>query len=174
MLSAVFPEGSADAEAIKSSLLSLAYKEEGTDAPMPIGFTLDFSGSGLKFARRISDAVMYTADGSTSVNSLSRNSFFAGSSKEAPADRAVYALERLQKQSKTPLTIVENKPVQMAGLSGYEISATTTIDGRSKLLYQVLLYKEDKYYIMLGSTTENNSERLQVFRKIAATFKLEK
>ena len=160
MVSAVFPEGSAEADDIKQAMLSVAYKEERVDAPMPVGFSIDFSGSGLKFARRISDAVMYTADGSSSNKSLTKNSFFAGSGKEAPADRAA-------------LTITENKPVQIAGLPGYEISATTTAEGGNRMLYQVLLFRENMYYILLGSATENHSERLQTFRKIAATVKLD-
>ncbi len=173
MISAVFPEGSAEADAIKQAMLSVAYKEERVDAPMPVGFSIDFSGSGLKFARRISDAVMYTADGSSSNKSLTKNSFFAGSGKEAPADRAAFSLERMQKQTKSQLTITENKPVQIAGLPGYEISATTTAEGGNRMLYQVLLFRENMYYILLGSATENHSERLQTFRKIAATVKLD-
>lgn len=175
MISAVFPEGDQQAAEIKKSMLSVAYPEESKDSPMPAGFKLDFSGTGLKFARSLSDAVMYTADGKTSVNSLIRNSFFAGSNKEIPTDKAAYSLERLQKQIKTKLTIEENKPIQIQGLSGYEITASTiAADGTSRSLYQVLLFAADKYFILYGSATENREERIATFKKIVKSFELEK
>jgi hypothetical protein len=172
LLSAVFaPDNAVLEDKIKKSLLSVAFKEEETESPMPKGFRLDFKNSNLKYARSISDAVIYSADGLTVPNSLAMNSFFAGSGKATSTDYATFSLERLQKQIKTPLKIESNKPVEIGGLQGQEITATTiNAEGQTRYLYQVLLFKENTYYIMYGSTMENTATQMNIFQSIAKSF----
>ena len=175
LLSAVFSSGNADLEnKIKKALLSVAYKDDETESPMPKGFRLDFKNSNLKYARSISDAVIYSADGLTVPNSLANNSFFAGNGKASTTDFATFSLERLQKQIKTPLKIERNNPIEIKGLQGQEILATTTnADGKTRYLYQVLLFNRDTYYIMYGSTMENTDAQMAIFQNIAKSFKAE-
>jgi hypothetical protein len=175
LISAVFDASSDPAfeESMKKSLLSVAYKEEKEEEPMPKGFFIDFKGSGLKYARRISDAVIYSEDGSTAVNSLAKNSYFAGSGKTDRTDYEAFATERLQKQIKKTLTFDAKKPIEIDGLKGIEIMASTnTAEGKPRSLYQVLLFQGDTYYIMYGSATENTAAQMAVFQKIAQTFVL--
>ena len=174
LLSAVFAANDADLEAeIKKSLLSVAFKEDVVSEPMPKGFRLDFKKSGLKYGRSISDAVIYSADGKTVPNSLAQNSFFAGSGKAKTTDYAAFASERLQKQIKMPLKIERNNAVKIGGLEGQEtVASTTTADGKTRTLYQVLLFQGENYYIMYGSTMENIETQLAVFQGIAKSFEL--
>jgi hypothetical protein len=175
LLSAVFaPDNAALEDKIKKSLFSVAFKEEEIESPMPKGFRLDFKNSNLKYARSISDAVIYSADGLSVPNSLANNSFFAGSGKATTTDYAAFSLERLQKQIKTPLKVESNKPLEIRGLQGQEIIATTiTADGKTRYLYQVLLFRENTYYIMNASSMENTETQMTAFQRIAKTFVLE-
>ena len=175
LLSAVFaPNDAALEDKIKKSLLSVAFKETETASPMPKGFRLNFQNSSLKYARSISDAVIYSADGLTVPNSLAKNSFFAGTGKLKTSDYTAFSAERLQKQIKTSLKIERNTPVKIGGLQGQEIIATTTTnDGKPRSLYQVLLFNDDTYYIMYGSTMENIEAQMTVFQTIAKSFGVE-
>ncbi len=173
--SAVFEQNNnSEFEAMmKKTLLSVAYREENEAEPMPKGFRLDFKNSGLVFARNISDAVIYSSDGSTSVNALTKNSFFAGSGKNIRTDHEAFAAERLQKQIKTELKIESKKTISIAGLQGVEIIAsTTTAEGKARSLFQTLLFQGETYYILYGSTTENNAAQIAVFQQLAKTFEL--
>ncbi len=175
LLSAVFASDNADLEnKIKKALLSVAFKEDEVESPMPKGFRLDFNNSNLKYARSISDAVIYSADGKSVPNSLANNSFFAGNGKANTSDFAAFSLERLQKQIKTPLKIERNNSIEIKGLQGQEIIATTVnTDGKTRYLYQVLLFKGDTYYIMYGSTMENTDAQMLIFQNIVKSFTLE-
>lgn len=176
MVSAVFGQDDATIESMmKKSLLSVAYADEDEELQMPKGFVLDFKSSELKFAHSINDAVIYSADGGTSKNSLTQNSFFAGSSMlstKTKNDPSVIALDRIQKQSKLPIQITHNQLITIAGLQGIEIKADTkTADGVSRNLYQVLLFEGDFYYILYGSTAENQAAQMSVFEQLARSFK---
>ncbi len=175
LISCVFKENDTKLEEkIRKSLLSVAYKEESNVEPMPKGFRLDFSKSGLKYARSISDAVIYSQEGKTSKNALEQNSFFAGSGQAKTTDFAAFSSDRIHKQIKTPVTIEENKAITIAGLNGQEIIAsTTTTEGKTRKLYQVLLFEQGKYYILFGSTIGNTDTQIPVFQTLAKTFQIQ-
>jgi hypothetical protein len=174
LISSVFKENDTKLEEkIKKSLLSVAYKEESSVEPMPKGFRLDFKKSGLKYARSISDAVIYSAEGKTSKNALEQNSFFAGSGQAKTTDFAAFSTERIQKQIKTAVKIEDSKAVTIAGLPGQEITASTiTTEGNARKLYQVLLFDQEKYYILFGSTIDNADTQMAVFQTLVKSFEL--
>lgn len=175
LISAVFDDAN-DNELegqIKKSMLSVAYKQTDETFPMPQNYTLDFKTSGLKYARRIADAVIYTADGNSSTNALIKKSFFAGSGKLDNTDVKTFGKERLEKQIKTPINITANEAVTIGGLNGYEIVATTSVDNQTRTLYQLILVDGNTYYIMYGSTTDADAtSTLAMFKKIAHSFAL--
>jgi hypothetical protein len=63
--------------------------------------------------------------------------------------------------------------ITIDNLTGYEIVADgKTKDNVPELVYQVMLF-DDKggYYIIVGHTKENFEKYLEMFKKIALTFK---
>jgi hypothetical protein len=194
LVSAVFPKGDTKhGEAARKAILSAAYREENLAVPMPNGFRITFKDSGLQWARSISGAVIYTANGSTSSNAIVDNSFFAGSNSTKETNYAAFAKERLQKQIKTELKIESEKEVTIGGLKGYEIKANTlmpaqtltpppnnkkakpiSIPEKSRSLYQVLLFQGETYYILFGSATENQATQIALFERLAKSFELER
>ncbi len=193
LLSAVFPKDDAEhGEAAKKAMLSVAYREENLAEPMPDGFRITFKDSGLRWARSISGAVIYTANGSTSSNAIIDNSFFAGSNITKETNYAAFAKERLQKQIRTEVKVESEKEVTIGGLKGYEIKATTIVPAgtltpppsnkkakpisfpeKPRSLYQVLLFQGETYYILFGSATENQATQMALFERLAKSFELQ-
>lgn len=174
LISAVMKQqdGKRTEELFKNAMLSVAYKDESEMQIMPKGIFINLDNSDLKFARSFGDAVIYTINGSTSANALIDCSLFVGNGKgKENEDKATFAQDRIKKQSKSQLTITQQNEVTINGLNGYEIIGTTTTDDKKRWLHQVLLFKEDKYYILMGSTTQE--AKLTDFQRIAKSFKLE-
>jgi hypothetical protein len=60
----------------------------------------------------------------------------------------------------------------MDGISGYEITGEgTSTTGVHEFIYQVMLFSETDYYIIVGITNEDFPGNLALFRKVAASFK---
>lgn len=158
-------------ELFKNTMLSVAYKDENETQIMPKGIFIDLDKSELKFARSFGDAVIYSINGSTSVNALTECSLFAGNGQcKENEDKITFAQDRFKKQSKSPITITQQNEVNIDGLKGYEMVGTTTTDDKKRWLHQVLLFIDNnKYYILMGSTTQE--AKLADFQRIAKTFK---
>jgi hypothetical protein len=174
LLSAVMKQqdGKRTEERFKNAMFSIAYKEDNATQILPKGIYLNLDHSSLKFARSFGDAVIYTINGSTSQSALAECSLFVGNGqKKDKEDKATFAQERFKKQSKSPITITQQAEVTINGLNGYEMIGTTTIEDKTRWLHQVLLFQDEKYYILMGSTMQEG--KLVDFQRIAKTFKLD-
>lgn len=61
----------------------------------------------------------------------------------------------------------------LQGMSGYEIvgEGITKSSGRKELVYQVMLFTDNGYYIILGTTGSDFDQNLELFKKVARTLK---
>jgi len=69
----------------------------------------------------------------------------------------------------------ENKinEIEIDGISGYEIvgEGLDKTNGTRELVYQVMLFTDDGYYIMVGTTKNDFEQNLELFKKVAKTLK---
>ena len=75
----------------------------------------------------------------------------------------------------TNLKIDENKisDIQIDGISGYEIIAEglDNSNGTKEQIYQVMLFTDNGYYIMVGTTKSDFETNLELFKQVARTLK---
>ena len=75
----------------------------------------------------------------------------------------------------TDLKIDENKisEVQIDGISGYEIIAEglDNTNRTKEQIYQVMLFTDHGYYIMVGTAKNDFETNLELFKKVARTLK---
>ena len=66
------------------------------------------------------------------------------------------------------------KPITLSGLSGYEITAegVDRKKGTPEQAYQVMLFVDNSYYILFGSSEGDFENNLKVFKKLVRTFKV--
>jgi hypothetical protein len=178
MVVANFPKEQAKSlsEPLKRSILTTQWDQDLSVAPdQGLNFRLREQGD-LKFARRISNAVLYSKGGvfpSPSVDdpifvvapSFSQQTIF---NPERFAQNRALATEQL-----TAIQIQTTKAVMIADLNGYEILARgqDKSSGTPMTLYQVILFKEQTYYVMQGLVSvKHEAHYLLMFRAIAQSF----
>jgi hypothetical protein len=131
----------------------------------------------LKFAKRIQNALLYNKSG-----------VFQSSDPDDPilvvsqaistvivSDPQQYAQKRLaQTQQAKNIKIVATTPMTINGLQGYEIiaDASDATNNRPIVIYQVMLFEGQTYYIIQGLVGSNaKSKYLPEFKKIATSFR---
>jgi hypothetical protein len=132
-------------------------------------FSIDIEGTDYKFVKSLAGSLMYSEDGKIPSNKgliIIANSL----GNSAPADQKQYSIDRLKSlpnADKAKIKIMER--ITIANLDGYEIIA----EGNDKqLLYQVMLFTTDQYYLFVGEVSDNQEKNLKVFQKVARTFKV--
>jgi hypothetical protein len=75
----------------------------------------------------------------------------------------------------TELKINEDKinEIEIDGISGYEITAEglEKTNGKKELVYQVMLYIDNGYYMIIGTAKTDFDTNLELFKKVAKTLK---
>ncbi len=131
----------------------------------------------LKFAEVVQKVIMLTRTGRYPIADAGDPLFVAGKAAAAVAstDRKKFATERLAKTATLKEIEVEAvKEVTIDGLSGYEITAKAkhATTGRLLILYQVMLFTDDSYYLLQGMGLRNADPGfLEPFRKTAHSFR---
>ncbi len=131
----------------------------------------------LKLAEVINKTVMLTRGGTYPIAEPGDPLFIAGGalSTVTPTDRKKYALARLKATATVKeIEVTTVSEIKINGLPGFEIVAKAKHDpsGTPLLLYQVMLFTADSYYLMQGMGLLNADPGfLGPFKKTAQSFK---
>ena len=177
MISSTFPHNfdSEISTNIEDCLLS-AYFDSGYQfsAESSLGFKINTEGTKLKFAKSFPGTLIYTSDGTFPNKKRDGVSFKIGSSFgkikiDVPKN---FALERLKSLPYQILDTPEILKLNINNLSGYGIVAYAKAKetGIKILIYQVLLYTQESYYLMIGTAYDNFESNLSLFIYTASTF----
>ncbi len=180
MVTATFPAELKQhlSEKMKSSILSSSLRIENQIDPFEgLTFMIEES-SEFKIAKRVSNMLMITEGGVLDPKPTPNPIFIVGSSisqglaindKEAFSSQRVKAIKTMNN-----IQVSTSKPITINGLSGFEIIADST-HAKSKeslFVYQVTLFDETDYFIMLGYAQRNKIENyISDFKKMAYSFK---
>jgi hypothetical protein len=161
---------------IIESMLSVVYDSSLAVDPLDaIPFFINTSDTKFKLAHNLSGTVMFTVDGKVPPEVGDKTMLMVGSSAESVIiNRRQTALERIHQLPYSDLKVDQAKiaSVTMDGISGYEITGEgTSTTGVHEFIYQVMLFSETDYYIIVGIMNEDFPGNLALFRKVAASFK---
>lgn len=163
---------------IIESMLSVIYESGLSVDPLSaVSFSVDTENTKLKFGKNITGMILYTVDGKVPTESSDKTSFIAGVSlaNGQTIDKKLAAINRIKKMPYSDLKIDENKitEIEIDGISGYEIIGEGLVKpgGTKELVYQVMLFTDNGYYILVGTTTNNFEQNSELFKKVAKTFK---
>ena len=179
MVNGTFPEEFEELEKdVRESILSVVYESELMVDPLSaVAFTVDTRNTKLNFAKNLTGTLIYTVDGEVPTASNDKTSFIVGHSlvNIHTIDKKLTALNRIKRMPYTDLEIDESEitSIDIDGISGYEIigEGLEKSNGAKELVYQVMLFTDDGYYILLGTTKSDFEENLQLFRKVARSFR---
>lgn len=160
---------------VKEALLTTRISRKATDLKNALAFTIQ--GEPLKQAKVLQGpSVMFTRNGEWNDQSIFQLSFFAGPSinntiVERSEDFALGQLQTICADCK----VVKNgiNKVVIDSLDGYEVVSfrNDSVSQSRRLKYQVVLFDDTRYYLLVGTTSEQHDENLATFRTIANTFK---
>ncbi len=161
---------------VRKMMLSVIYNEnQSTDPLANAGFSLDTTGTAFRFAKGSFNGLVYTFDGKMPTESKEKTNLMASKSHSEVVieDKKLYCINRLKQAPFEIDSIQEIQPLTIDGISGYSILA----DGKSKttkqqqLVYQVILFSDQMYYIFMGTTTDETGKSLEQIKALLATFK---
>jgi hypothetical protein len=164
--------------AIKKSILSMVYNAKLEVKPEDRAVCeVDVTGTKLKAAKSMSAAMLYSVDGNVPTKSSDKTSFIVAPSlgEGYIGDHKLFAIQRIEKLPMTSdLKIESTIEVTIASMKGYEIIAYGIDDntGKKALTYQVMLFKGNQYYLMIGKAKDDFPTNLELFKKISKTFKV--
>ncbi|WP_285055388.1 hypothetical protein [Pedobacter ginsengisoli] len=175
MVIGTYPETSKNMEAtIHKALFSTVYDEKKNDDPVAAAnFTIDVTGSDFKIDKTMSGMVIYKMDDEIPSK---KPTLLAGQSigKVISTDLKQYAINRVKKlPDLQQAEIKAANPITIDGLSGYEIVALNkNKDDVAEQTYVAMLFKPDNgYFIIVGKAQADLEMNLNLFKKIASTFK---
>lgn len=164
------------AKGIRTSILTSFYEADRKINPLEVvDFKIDVSATKLIFAKSISNLLIFSADGLLPSKSNNKTSLTVGKSfsKTGIEDRKLFSLNRLKQLPIEVITIEETNEISIDGISGYEIIATSKDKKTSEpeKAYLVLLFSDNLYYILFGTTNQDFENNISDFKKAAKTFK---
>lgn len=179
MVNGTFPKEVTDLEKnIRESMFSVVYESGLTVDPLSaVLFTVDTENTKLKFGKSMTGTLLYTVDGKVPTESNDKTTFIVGLSlaNVQTVDKKLTAITRLKRMPYTDLKIDENKinEIEIDGISGYEVmgEGLDKSNGTKEFVYQVMLFTDNGYYIMVGTTQNNFEENLELFKKVSRTLK---
>jgi len=160
---------------IKSAILTAYYEPDKVISPFEIvDYSINTDEYGLKFTKSISSSLLFTVDGLIPGQSEDKTTFLVAKSfsKVPIADTKLFSINRLKKMPFEIENTESTEEISIDGISGYEIIAFT-IDKKTAekgKVYQVILFTDSLYYIMLGTTNKEYEKNIEKFKKIAHSF----
>lgn len=174
IVNGIYPESSKEiGKKIKKSLLSTVYNNDQKDNPLEAAtFVVDTKDTDFKLLRYIAGSLIYSIDDKFPTM---KPTFIVGNSygKIPLQDFKKFSEERLKK---LPLgddcIIKETNEITIDSLKGFEIIAESkNQEQKTEMAYQVTLFNNGEYVMMVGLSTEDFDKYLKTFRKIAKSFK---
>jgi hypothetical protein len=176
MINGAYPQNLPEiGKEIKQSILG-AYFNAGkkVDPFEGLDFEINTAGSKLVFAKSAASSLIYNVDGKLPTQSTDRTSLIIAKSfsQMQVDDKKNFSMNRI-KQIYPEIKIDSVNELQINGISGYEISGdliSKTSDQGEKI-YQVILFTDDIYYIVIGTANDDFANNLQTFRSVTKTFR---
>lgn len=163
---------------VRESMLSVVYESELTVNPLnTVPFTVDTENTKLKFAKSMTGMLLYTVDGNVPTESTDKTSFIVGLSlaNVQTVDKKLTAINRIKRLPYSEIEIDEDKihEIEIDGISGYEIvgKGTDKNTGTKELVYQVMLFSDTGYYIIVGTAKNDFEQNLALFETVARTLR---
>ena len=161
---------------IKASILTAVYDADKKINPFEtVDFELDVSKSKLRFAKSMSNSLIFTADGELPTKSEDKITLIATKSftEIDIQDKKLFALNRLKQMPIELEKIQATTEITIDGVSGYEMiaSAKDKKTGDSEKIYQVILFSDKLYYLLFGSTNDKSEKNINELKQVVRTFK---
>lgn len=177
MINGVFPQNLKKVgEEIKKSMLTVYYEPQKIINPFEaLDYKIDISETKLKFAKGISNTLVYTIDGKLPTASDDKTTLIIAKSFSPvmQEDKKLFAINRL-KQTPIDIEKIEYiKDISIDGISGYEIyaKAKSKKTMETENVYQVILFSDKLYYILFGTTNDETTQSIEQLKKAVKTFK---
>lgn len=164
-------------ESIKESIFSIVYDPNAIESSI-IPFSVQVEGTKMKEAGERSGMIFYTVDGKLPTESTDKTALILGSSiyPVDVEDAREYTVNRIKQLPYTATNVEKSqlREVQINGLSGFEFDflGTKGSGQAEELVYVVMLFKDDKYYLIIGNASQDFEENLKLFKKVSSTFRL--
>lgn len=178
MVTATFPKSEKQAlsDLMRAAVLStqriqVVAAEPGSNLPFSV-----VASSKLKAAPSISKSLAFTRDGAMPAKSPKDPLFFVSPSLVTgiPKDKKAYSELRLKKTAQVKeISIQSTEPIVVDGLEGFEsiARALDSDSGEPLLIYQVMLFKEGAYFVLVGMVgAMQREEFLPEFQAMAKSF----
>ncbi len=162
---------------IKTSILSVVYEPgKETDPLESMNFEIDVSSTKFQFATMISNSLLFTVDGLVPTQSDDKTILIVGTSsgKILVEDEKQFAIDRMKEYPSFVKVESENiNSITIDDVSGYEIVSYGQDDktGEPEMVYQIMLFSDNLYYLIVGIAKDNFEENLEIFRTVSKTFK---
>lgn len=179
MINGIFPKeyNKTKSEIIKKSVLTANFNSTKiVNKAQGLKFSVNVSNTKFKQADVLmGSSILYTPDGKVPTQSQDKSLFVVASSigeVDVP-DKKAFSLKKM-KQNSPNIEIKDEdiKPISIDNLNGYEISGySTNPKGEKEISYQVMLFSEKQYFILVGLSNNNFDSNLNLFKTISKTFK---
>lgn len=177
MINGVYPENMKDVgDEIKKSILTVFYETDKKNNPFDtLDYTIDVSETKLKFAKSMSNSLIFSVDGQVPTTSNDKSNLIVAKSfsEITTEDKKLFCINRLKQNPIEIKNIEYTKEITIDGVSGYEIYAKgkNKKTGETENIYQVVLFSDKLYYILLGTTNDETGKSIVEIKQAVKTFK---
>jgi len=172
MVNGIYPEQSNDSEnELKKSLFTIERNEKLAEKPLQsVNFSINVEGTDYKLVKSLAGSLLYSEDDKIPSDKgllIVSNSL----GNKVNTDYRQFSIDRLKKLPDASNSIIKTiDKVTISDMEGYEIVAE---DNSKQLIYQVTLFSSTReYYIIVGQSKGEKEKNLEVYKKVAKTFKL--
>jgi hypothetical protein len=178
LITAAFPKEleSQLSEAMKASILTARLDSKKNVSPLEgLNFFITEKG-GLRLAKRMANLLLYTRNGIFPSKDLNDPIFVVGQSLRdvGIGDAEAFVKARVRQTAEvTDVEIERSNKVTIDNLEGYEIvaKAKDKQSGLPMVIYQVILFEGQGYYLMHGMvSSQNGQSSLVVFKEMSRSF----
>lgn len=163
-------------EEVKKSMLSVYYESDRKIDPFEsLDYKIDVSEAKLKFGKSMANSLMFSVDGQIPTSSSDKTKLIVTKSfsQMMQEDKKLFSINRLKQTPIEIKNIEYTNEITIDEISGYEIHAkgTNLKTGEIENIYQVILFSDNFYYILFGTTNDETSESIEKLKKAVKTFK---
>lgn len=163
-------------KAIKDAIFSIFHDlNKDVDILEGINFAIDTTGTSLKLAKNITGTLIYTFDGIVPTRADDHTTFIVTRSYENKIynDEKTAAIDRINKLPYNNIKVSGLQKKEINGMHGYEIlgEGISKTNGIVYQIYSVILFDNERYYLLTGVTNKPSDHHLGLFRKVSNTFK---
>ena len=178
LISGSVPKGNAALEqSVKNALLTTFYEKDKILTPLDaVDFEISIDGTDFVFAKSMSNMLIYNRDGKVPSETADKAALVVAKaiSKMIIDNKKEFATNRIKMLPVQITKITATNAITINGLQGYETFAegVDRKTGIPEQCYQVMLFVDQSYYILFGSSEGNFEQNLRVFKKLIHSFKV--